>query len=235
MKDLIGMWEQRLGEDQAGNEITSQPITKTLPSDHSVTRYAADADGPPAIVYTASMDSDETSDGSHPYGNNKFEDLPQLFVSAEMELGSIEKQFQVSQRMIEERDSKIKKLENIIHSDVKLIKQMKETIEKMIDERNEAESIATQKVVSGEAEKHNDALKEQCTDLQGALKGLEIHSSNQENIIEFLKAQTVTLLVSKQMIENELISEVDHRDRTIAILESSFGEKSDQSDRKSVV
>lgn len=218
MKDLIVLWEQRLGKDQIGREIIPQhkkvPLLSAL--------HDADADGPPAVIYTASMDSDETRDG------------PPSLVGIEDK--STETHLQVSLRMIEERDQKIERLEEVIHSDIEIIKKMKETMEKMVDMRVEAKANTPQEMFPGELdcilvalkEKHNVALEEQCADMQDELKGLEIQCSNQENLIEYLKTEMVNLLVSKQMVEKELDSELEQHDRVVAILKSSFKQKEDQ-------
>lgn len=238
LDDLIVLWEERLSKGGSDNEIISQP-KKSSVDFHGDTRHSTDIDDPPAIVSTASSDSDETRDGPPSPSHNIFT-MFQPFVSPGREPGSAVTQLQESKRMIEERDQKIESLEAVIHSDIEIIKKMKSTIEKMVDTRiAEGKSRpATRKTIPEELEytlalqeNQNEVLEEQCTSFQDTIKGLEAKNSSQENVIEFLKSQLVTLLVTKRMVEEELGSELENRDTVMANLETSFKENAKQSQR----
>mmetsp|Transcript_32098 Transcript_32098/g.62037 ORF Transcript_32098/g.62037 Transcript_32098/m.62037 type:complete len:122 (+) Transcript_32098:93-458(+) len=56
------------------------------------------------------------------------------------------------------------------------------------------------------------------------VSNLDSQSSSQENTIEFLKAKLVEVLVSKEVVENQLNTEIEYRNASLSNLEKSFNE-----------
>lgn len=188
LEELIVLWEQRLAKKGRSVNISSkhlQPRKSALPSI-------------PAIVYTPSTDSDEARDApptmltpSSPRRHST-QQLPKSFDSptSVLDHGMGEAQYAVArphilERLIEERDDKIKCLESVITSDTDIIEKMKDAIEKMVADRKKSKSRSSLQLIVGELEstiasqeKQNKTLKAKCLRLHEFITELEGHSSS---------------------------------------------------------
>lgn len=246
--ELIVIWEQRLGENRSGIKkiSTKAQLNKDNPATTTDgnTSHTTNLDDPPAMVYTTSWESDDeiseastdvTPNPSSPRQNGGLiEHLLRPFGSLGRNVESTA-ELDVLERMVEERDLKIESLQAVISTDTEIIEKMKNAIEKMVGERKEAHTLQTMagelgSTISLQGKKH-ESIKEACVILQSVLTDMETRSSSQEDVIEFLKAETVKLLVTKRMVEEDLSTELERRDIMISNLKKFCRENADQSQR----
>lgn len=196
-----------------------------------------DSDGPPDLLYTISLDSNETREPPSPSSpkTTVLAHFLQPFSSSRRKL--FEPQSPGSETTNEERDHKIESLEVVVSSDTGIIKKMKDALERVVCELEETESnaIFLQMIVEelestiAMQSKQNGTIKDECTRLMGCVKRLEDHSTAQDDVVEFLKAEIVNLLVEKQMVEKHLNKDLECRGTMISDLERLCKDKEDRS------
>jgi len=254
LEELIFLWEQQLTNRTSENKMPLQSKGSASAIDGD-TCYSTDIgiDGPPDLIYTTSSDSDETRnppsglDYTTSSDSDEIRNPPssprttvlanflQPFSSSGRKL--FESQSPDSETTNEERDEKIVSLEGVISSDTEIIKKMKDTMAAMLFTLEETESNASflqmtveelESTISMQS-KQNGTTKDECVRLQRCITSLEDHSSTQENVIEFLKAEMVNLLVSKQMVEKHLNTDLDRRGVMVSDLERLCKDKAEES------
>ena len=244
LDELAGLWEERLAsmkkQQHAKKGISASAI-------HDAFRDPVDEPVPPGLVYTSSIDSDETRDGPPeltsplPSPRNLFDNLQNSFVSPRG-VDGLDFHFDEPDVQGKETSSEcVKKIEHLkafIDCDTELIRKMKGTIQKLVQEKTQDGSKSSLKMIVGELEStislqdmQNEILKEECTRLQDVIAGLESSIASKENIIMCMKAEMVKQQFTNRMAEEELRAELAQRDVVIANLESSFKENADNSKR----
>lgn len=154
LRDLIVLWEQRLSDNRSAIKkisTTAQP-NKDNPATAADgnARHSTDVDAPPAMVWesddeVSAASTDATPNSPSPrWTSGLIENLLHPFGSHGREMESFAES-EVLERMIEERDLKIDSLEAVISSDTGIIGKMKDTIERLVREREDAELISSRK------------------------------------------------------------------------------------------
>lgn len=158
------------------------------------------------------------------------------------------------ERMVEERDAKIGMLEAAVSSNTEIIDKMKDAIVKLVNHMADEDATSSDEIyelkralalrtsegrTSGPCCDEDpceaaaavytrgtkrEALEDECARLKSVLTSLEDQPSDQENIIEFLRAEMVSLLASKRMAEAELGAELESRGAIISSLEDTTEE-----------
>eukprot|EP00581_Thalassiosira_minuscula_P019433 CAMPEP_0183717590 /NCGR_PEP_ID=MMETSP0737-20130205/11171_1 /TAXON_ID=385413 /ORGANISM="Thalassiosira miniscula, Strain CCMP1093" /LENGTH=402 /DNA_ID=CAMNT_0025947063 /DNA_START=186 /DNA_END=1394 /DNA_ORIENTATION=- len=269
--ELIVLWEQRLSENRTIEPAVAMSTKEDSPCTPR-TVASSDADSVPSMVWETDDDDEaSTTSCSNATPNSPPSPCPPRALFEQQSHHQFDQQ--VSIQMVEERDLKIKSLEATILEDRKIMMEMKDTIKKLMREKeNEKPTVASDKnnsewnetlpanrtvcgadpptkgtknnqpIIIGPVdcishmamsqlqstvslhEKQNKTLREECTKLQTMVSNLDSQSSSQENTIEFLKAKLVEVLVSKEVVENQLNTEIEYRNASLSNLEKSFNE-----------
>lgn len=238
LDELKVLWEKRsasLTRPQLEKGVSASAI-------HDAFRRPTSDDVPPDLFYTSSTDSDETRDAPPTSPSpriNLLEHLPNPFGSPRSVFEPVLGQSDVNEGTAEERDQKIQYLEAVIGSDAEIIRKMKDTIEKMIQEKKAVEPKKSSLcMIIGELEstielqeKQTEILREECTRLQGVITDIRANGSSQEKVMECMKAEMVKLQFTYRMAEEEMGAKLVQRDMVIANLENSFKENVEESKR----
>eukprot|EP00584_Thalassiosira_punctigera_P013849 CAMPEP_0172554302 /NCGR_PEP_ID=MMETSP1067-20121228/53979_1 /TAXON_ID=265564 ORGANISM="Thalassiosira punctigera, Strain Tpunct2005C2" /NCGR_SAMPLE_ID=MMETSP1067 /ASSEMBLY_ACC=CAM_ASM_000444 /LENGTH=284 /DNA_ID=CAMNT_0013342641 /DNA_START=99 /DNA_END=953 /DNA_ORIENTATION=- len=182
--EIIVLWEQEADEQNGVKKILLSPRGKKVPLAKAY--RSTDANAPPDMVYTSSFESEEACTDAmlnppspRSINTGLFEHLLSPFGSPRKMLESTADSAAAFEKAIEERDLKIKTLEGAISSDTKIMKKMKDTIERL-----SMELLSAKKT-------------------QQMYKALGSRSSSLEDEIEELKVENLKLRVSSQMLEEE--------------------------------
>jgi len=237
LDELRGLWAKHSGS------FTRPQLEKGVSASaiHDAFRWPTSDDAPPDIFYTSSTDSDETRDAppSPSQRSSLFEHLPNPFGSPRSVVMPLLGQSDENEGTAGERDQKIQYLEAVIGSDTEIIRKMKDTIDKMIQEKKASvEPESSLRMIVGELEStielqvmQTEILKEECTRLQGVIANMRANGSSQDKVIKFMKAEMVKLQLTYRMAEEEMGAKLVQRDTAIANLESSFKENAEESKR----
>jgi len=223
LAEIISTWER-----MSSGRQQQQRKFHNLDSDYAV----IDLDAPPSIIYTSSFDSGESRNPSPSPRTMPVEaSAPVKSVGTEETDSTSRSTWESS---LDEREAT---LEKVALSDTEIIRKMKDMLWEIVRERNvdaESSSRLQRKVQELEAENalqsdKNLVLRAECARLHDAAVAMEAKSSYQENVIGFLKADMMSLLVAKRAVERDLDAKLLNRDATIANLERSFLENVEES------
>ena len=171
--------------------------------------HSTDVDAPPAMVWesddeVSAASTDATPNSPSPrWTSGLIENLLHPFGSHGREMESFAES-EVLERMIEERDLKIDSLEAVISSDTGIIGKMKDTIERLVREREDAELISSRK----DAEL-KEALPTITIELERDSSPSDVHPS--DTLLG--AADSRSALSTSQMVGGELESTISFQEK----------------------